>query len=139
MRVAMVVTGGVDRSGRDRVIPALLALIERLAMRHEVVVYVLRYLDRATTYPLLGATVRDLGRPRGILRQYAALVNAMASDGPFDVVHGYWALPAGLAATLAGRRLGVPSVVTCDSGEFVALPEIGYGAQGSWRDRKSVV
>ena len=85
MRVALVVTGGVDRSGRDRVIPALLALIERLARRHHVVVYVLRYLDQATTYPLLGATIRDLGRPRGVVRQYSALVKAMADDGPFDL------------------------------------------------------
>ncbi len=138
MRVALVVTGGVDRSGRDRVIPALLALIERLARRHHVVVYVLRYLDQATTYPLLGATIRDLGRPRGVVRQYSALVKAMADDGPFDLVHGYWALPAGLVATLAGRRLGVPSVVTCDSGEFVALPEIGYGARCWWRQRIAV-
>ena len=69
MRIALVVAGGVDRSGRERVTPALLWLIERLARRHEVVVYALRYLERACSYPLLGATVHDLGRPRGLLRQ----------------------------------------------------------------------
>jgi hypothetical protein len=120
MRIALVVAGGVDRSGRDRVTPAILWLIERLASRHHLFVYVLRYHDRPCTYPLLGATIHDLGSPSGLRRQYAALVAALGRDGPFDVIHGYHGLPSGLAAALAARRLGMPSVVTMDSGEFVA-------------------
>jgi glycosyltransferase involved in cell wall biosynthesis len=135
MRIALVVTGGVDRSGRERVIPALLWLIERLARRHEVIVYVLHYLERPVTYVLLGATVRDLGRPEGLRRQHAALMAALRADGPFDIIHAYWALPAGFVASAAGRRLGIPTLTTLDSGEFVAIPEIGYGLQRSWRQR----
>jgi glycosyltransferase involved in cell wall biosynthesis len=138
VRIALVVTGGVDRSGREKVIPAILWLIERLARRHDVFVYALRYHQRPCSYPLLGATVRDLGRPPGVLRQYSALVTALKQDGPFDVVHGYWPLPAGFAAAAAGRRLGIPSVVTCDSGEFTAIPEIDYGLQIRWRQRAAV-
>jgi glycosyltransferase involved in cell wall biosynthesis len=59
----------------------------------------------------------------------------MRRDGPFDVVHGYQGQPAGLVAVLAGRRLGVPSVVTLDSGEFIALPDIAYGLQLRLRHR----
>jgi glycosyltransferase involved in cell wall biosynthesis len=138
VRLALVVTGGVDRSGREKVIPALLWLIERLAKQHEVFVYALRYHEQPCTYPLFGATVRDLGRPAGVRRQYRTLLAALERDGPFDVVHGYWALPAGLAAAAAARRLGIPSVVTCDSGEFTAIPEIGYGLQIKWRQRAAV-
>jgi len=138
MRIAIVVAGGVDRSGRERVIPALLSLIERQARRHQVSVYVLRYHDRPCSYPLLGATVHDLGRPRGLLRQYSALLDALGRDGPFDVIHGHWALPSGLVAAAAGRRLGIPSLVTLDSGEFVALPDIGYGLQRLWKHRLAV-
>ena len=138
MRVALVVTGGVDESARERVIPALLWLIERLARRHEVVVYALRYHDRPRSYPLLGATVHDLGRPSGLARQYAALVHALKRDGRFDVIHGYWALPAGLIAAAAGRRLSIPSLVTLDSGELVSIPDIGYGLQRTWRHRLAV-
>ena len=138
VRIALVVTGGVDRSGREKVIPALLWLIERLARQHDVFVYALRYHEQPRTYPLLGATVRDLGRPAGVLRQYQALLAALRHDGPFDIVHGYWALPAGLVAAAAARRLGVPSVVTCDSGEFTAIPEIDYGLQIRWRQRAAV-
>lgn len=138
MRLALVVTGGVDESGRDNVIPALLWFIERQARRHQVVVYVLRYHDRSGTYPLLGATVHDLGRPEGLRRQYIALRRALERDGPFDVIHAYWALPAGLTAAAAGRRLGIPTIVTLDSGELVAVPDIGYGLQLTWKHRLAV-
>jgi len=140
MRIALVAAGGFDESARDRVTPALLWLVERLARRHDVIVYVLRYHDRPRSYPLLGAAVHDLGSPRGIWRQYRALVSAMRRDGPFDVVHGYQALPSGLAAAVAGWRLSLPSVVTFDSGEFVALTDVGagYGLQLRARQRIAV-
>ena len=40
--LALVLPGGVDRSGEVRVIPAFLALIERLARSHELHVFALR-------------------------------------------------------------------------------------------------
>ncbi len=138
MRIALVATGGFDRSGRVNVIPALLALVERLARENDVVVYVLQYHDEPCRYQLLGATICDLGRPAGLLNQYRAARAAVARDGPFDVIHGYWAVPAGFVAAAVGRRLGIPSVVTCDSGEFVALPSIGYGQQLRIRSRLAV-
>ena len=140
MRLALVVAGGVDRSAREHVTPALLWLIERLSARHQVAVFVLRYHDHPCTYHLLGATVHDLGSPRGLFGQYSALVSAMRRHGPFDIAHGYLALPSGLSAALAGRRLGIPSIVTFDSGEFVALPDVGggYGLQLRTRHRLAV-
>ncbi len=138
MRLAFVAAGGFDASGRQRVIPALLALVQELARRHDVHVFVLRYHSAPCSYPLLGATIHDLGRPRGWVGAWRALTAAMRRRGRFDRVHGYWAVPAGLAAALAGRTLGVPSVVTLDSGEFVSLPALGYGLQRTWRGHLAV-
>ena len=143
MRVALVVPGGVDRSGRERVIPSLLWFIEQLAYRHAVHVFVLRHYSEPCTYELRGATVHDLGRATGpsgfkSLLQFEQLVREIKRAGPFDVVHGYWAMPAGLLAAGAGRRLAVPSIVTFDSGEFVCLPALGYGLRCSWRGRAAV-
>ena len=42
----------MDRSGRESVTPAILWLIERIAGHHDLFVYVLRYHDRACTYPV---------------------------------------------------------------------------------------
>ena len=63
MRLAMVVTGGLHPSGREQVVPSLLALLARLARRHEVHAFALRHLARPQTYDLHGFTVHDLGRP----------------------------------------------------------------------------
>lgn len=133
-----MVTGGFDRSGRERVIPSLLWLTERLAREHDLFVYVLRYHDAPCTYRLAGATIRDLGRPSGVVAQARALHRALRADGPFDVLHAYWAQPAGRLVPLLGRLLGTPTVVTLDSGEFASLPHIGYGLQTTWQNRLAV-
>jgi glycosyltransferase involved in cell wall biosynthesis len=135
VHIALVVPGGVDRGGRERVIPALLWLIEGLAADHRVTVVALGQERQATRYPLLGATVvnvppEDRG-PHRLARQVVRAVRAVGSDGRPDVVHGLWASVSGLAAVLAGRRYRVPSLVHVAGGELVSLPEIGYGgAQG---------
>lgn len=143
MRIAVVMIGGLHPSGREQIIPVYLGLFRRIAQRHEVHAFVLRHLPEPTTYDLAGITVHDLGRPSapvGLTRlaQWRALRGAMRGAGPFDLVHGIWADPAGLLAAAAGRRLGIPSVVTCTSGEFVAVPEIEYGLQRRWQTRAIV-
>ena len=143
MRIGLVVTGGVDRSGTERVIPSLLYLIERLARRHDVHVFALHHSFEPCTYEFQGAIVHDLGRvraPRGLGRFARArrLKNAVADVGGFDVLHAFQALPAGHAATVVARRINVPCIVTFNSGEWVTMPEIGYGLQRRWRDRQTV-
>ena len=140
MRIAMVVTGGLHPSGRQQVVPSLLALFSRLARDHEVHAFAVRHLRHASTYMLLGFTVHDLGRPSapfGLTRwaQERALRKAMSASGPFDLVHGFWGDPAGLLAARAGRHFGIPSIVSCDSGEFVSIPAIGSGSQRTARGR----
>ena len=143
MKIALVVPGGVDRSGRDRVVPVLLWLIERLARRHAVHVFVLDYSDTPTTYELLGATVYDLGRvagPPGFRRGRIAarLARTLRQLGRFDVVHAYWGMPAGVVASSVASNAGIPVVVTLSSGELVRLDDIGYGLQRRWIDRRAV-
>ena len=143
MRLAMVVTGGLHPSGREQVVPSLLALFERLARTHDVHAFSLRHLPQLCTYHLRGFTVHDLGRPwapLGLTRwmQDRALRRALAAAGPFDLIHGFWADPAGLLAARVGRHFRIPSVVTCDSGEFVNMPKIAYGSQRTARGRAAV-
>jgi glycosyltransferase involved in cell wall biosynthesis len=142
MRIGLVVTGGVDRSGRERVTPSLLWLVERLARRHDVQVFVLHYYPESCSYPLLGSTVHDIGRvdgPRGLRRsrQRGRLGATIEAHGPFDVLHAYQGMPAAVSAPIA-RRLGVPLVVTLDSGEATAIDDIAYGLQRRWFDRRGV-
>jgi glycosyltransferase involved in cell wall biosynthesis len=143
MRIALVVPGGVDRGARERVIPALLWLIERLARRHTLHIFALDQAPEPCIYPLLGATVHNLGRAPAhagarAWRRWQQLLLGLRANGPFDVLHGFWAAPPGLLAALAGRWLGVPAVVSIGGGELAMLPEIGYGGQLRWRGRAQV-
>src|SRR3954453_4325760 len=128
MRIALVVTGGLDRSGRERVTPSLLWFIERLARRHDVQAFVLNYYPEACRYPLLGATVHDIGSvgaARGVRRvvQRRRLAAAIDANGPFDVLHAYQGMPAIVSAPVARQRR-VPLVVTLDSGEMSSIDGI---------------
>jgi glycosyltransferase involved in cell wall biosynthesis len=142
MKLAFIVKGGLHPSGRREVMPGWLTLLERLSRRHDVHAFVTRHLDRPSTYALRGVTVHDLGSPGAHRRlgrwwEWRALRASLAECGPFDVLHGFWADPGGLAA-LAGRRLQTPSVVLCNSGEFSAIDDIGYGLQRTARGRALV-
>ena len=143
MKVALTIPGGVDRSGRDRVVPMLLWLIERLARRHELHVFVLDYYDEPCSYKLSGAEIHDLGRVRAVrgtrrFRMAARLADAIRRHGGFDLLHAYWGMPAVVAAAALGSRSKMPLVVTLDSGELVRLDDIGYGLQRRWIDRRAL-
>lgn len=125
MKVAMVVPGGVDRSGTERVIPCLLATVERIAREHELHVFALTQEPRPATWTLRGATVHNAGTRHPALRALRDLA-AEHRRGRFDVLHGVWAGP-GLVAGVAGRALGVPVYLQLVGGDVASLPEIGYG------------
>jgi glycosyltransferase involved in cell wall biosynthesis len=134
VKIALVLPGGVDRSGTERVIPCLLWLIERLARTDEVHVFALHQEARRGSWQLLGATVHNIGtRPR----RAGALAALMAEHRrqPFDVVHGFWAAGPGAVAALFGKFVGIPALVSLPGGDLAALPAIGYGARLHWTGR----
>jgi glycosyltransferase involved in cell wall biosynthesis len=134
MRIALVVPGGVDRSGEYRVIPALVALLGRLALHNDVQVFALSQEAHAGEWDLAGARIHNIGLRHTRLRAVRAVCNQNRSS-PFDVVHAIWSGSCGLVAVVAGRILGIPTLVHVAGGELVALPEIGYGGRLTWRGR----
>lgn len=137
MKIALILPGGVDPSGVERVVPAWLWQIERLARVHELHVFALRQPGAPAEYPLLGATVHNLG-VESPLAAVGALLSALRRRGRFDVLHAFWAGTPGLAACIAGRRFRVPVIVSIAGGELVAYPEIGYGGALRCRNRMVV-
>lgn len=142
MKIGLVVAGGFDRSGRHRVTPVLLSLVGALARRHDVHVFVLDYYDDACTYRLQGATIRDLGRPRGLpgIRRFemrGRLADALRRNGRVDVLHSHQGM-SGIVAARVARAAGIPLVATIDSGELVRHDDIDYGLQRRFIDRRAI-
>ncbi|MFZ0816444.1 MAG: glycosyltransferase family 4 protein [Candidatus Sulfotelmatobacter sp.] len=144
MKIGLIVPGGVDRSGRVFVIPILLALIERLARRHEVVVVSLDPRTECSEYELLGARVINLGwiKARTRLSWSAIALGKLlstlhAAGGGFDLLHAFWVFPQGTLTVAAGSLLRVPVVVSIGGGELVWLPTIHYG--GLWTLRRRIM
>jgi|SRR5271168_1587579 len=134
MRIALVVPGGVDRSGEYRVIPALLSLIQRLAVDNDVQVFALNQGSQAADWDLLGARVHNIGSRRTRLRAVRA-VCALHRSRPFDIVHAIWSGSCGLIAVIVGKLLGIPSLIHVAGGELVSMPEIGFGGMQTWKGR----
>lgn len=134
MKISLVVPGGVDRSGEYRVIPALLALIERLSARHIVHVFCLHQEREFAEWDFAGARIHNIGEGGTRMRALRA-IRAEHGLWPFDLVQSIFSGASGLVAVAAGRLLGIPSVVHVAGGEPVRLPEIGYGGRLRWRSR----
>ncbi|MFC5436127.1 glycosyltransferase family 4 protein [Rhodanobacter umsongensis] len=134
MKLALVVPGGVDRSGEQRVIPALLALIERLAHAHDVHVFALHQEAAAGRWQLAGASVHNIGNRSTRWRAIAA-IRAEHRRAPFDLVHAIFSGSCSLVAVVAAKLLRLPSLVHVAGGELVALHGIGYGGRRKWKGR----
>lgn len=134
MKIALIVPGGVDRSGEYRVIPAVLALIARLARRHEVHVFALAQEPLPATWQLAGATIHNIGQPNTLWRGIGAIRREHAR-APFDLLQALWSGDSGLLCTLAAAWLRRPALVHLTGGELFAFPEIDYGGQLRWPRR----
>jgi glycosyltransferase involved in cell wall biosynthesis len=133
MKIGLVLPG-FSAHERDWCIPALLDYVRVLAQRAEVHVFTLRWPERGGSYPVYGAAVHALyeGRRMGtrVLGFWSRATAAIAAEherGRFDVLHAFWVDEPGWVAAWAGRRLGVPVVLSLAGGELVRLPDIRYG------------
>jgi glycosyltransferase involved in cell wall biosynthesis len=132
-RIALIMHGGVGPPGSDRLVPAIMGLVERLSASFDVTVYTRFTPDgRERRYRCGQSTVTCVGTSHDLSgRNFVALaIAALLRDhrvSPFSLVHGFWGLPGGLAAVIAAKLAGVESVVSVLGGEAACLSEIEYG------------
>lgn len=134
MNIALVVPGGVDRSGEYRVIPALLALIKRLSLHNVVHVFAVTQEAQPGNWDLAGARIHNIGVGNARLRAVREIC-AQHRQTPFQLVHAIWSGQCGLVAVAAAKILRIASLVHIAGGELVRLPEIDYGGGIKWRGR----
>lgn len=133
LRIALV-TPGFSADDSDWCIPILQNLACRLAEVHDLRVYACSYPHRSSSYRVKGVQVRSFGDDRGgrvaefsQLRRTLRGIEQDHGERPYDVVHGFWADSGGLIAAIAGRRLGIRSVLTIMGGEMIYEPLAAYG------------
>lgn len=136
MRIALIFPG-FSQSAGDWAIPSMQLLACRLARRHDLHVFSLRY-PAAGRYSFCGLTHRAVG---GGTHSGAASLSVLGKSvqavirehrrAPFDVLHAFWVDEPGLAAVIAGAILRRPVVATAAGGEIVHFPDLEYGTWGS--------
>ncbi len=130
---------GFSADADDWAIPVQQRLVRELARNDRVTVLALRYPHTRQPFMLDGAQVVPLGwtaatrGPNRLRLWFDALwmVARLHRQSPLDVLHATWADETGLIAAWAGRRLGIPSVVTAVGGEATRFDALGYGLQRS--------
>ncbi len=120
---------GFSAGPDDWCIPALRSLAARLARTDEVRLLTLRYPYRASRYAVDGVEVTALGgglaRGQASLQLWRDALRTLAAEHrrrPFDVLHAFWATESGALTALAGRWLGIPTLVSLAGGELVRMP-----------------
>lgn len=100
--------------------------LPRRASLHGVDVRRFRYApERAEVLAYRGGLVNSARTARGAMVLPAFLAALVASAvtsarrGGVQLLHAHWWMPAGVAAVIAGRRAGVPVVVTCHGSDAV--------------------
>jgi glycosyltransferase involved in cell wall biosynthesis len=134
MKLAILLPGGVDRTGERRVTPAFLWLLERLARRHDVHVFTFNQEPEPASWELLGARVRNVGPGKGWRRRLAAAFAAEHRASRFELIHGIFGW-GGTYGALLGWRHRVPMLFHPSGAELVALHDIGYGMRCTARGR----
>ncbi len=138
MKIALIVPGGVDRSGTHRVIPCLLWLMERLtAAGVDLHVFAVSQEPDPGTWTLHGAVVHNAGRRARRLRTTQAVIREHRR-APFDLIHAVWAAPSGVVAAAAKPFLRLPVLLHVTGGDLASIPAIEYGARLHWRGRMKV-
>ena len=137
MRIGILLPGFSSHPD-DWAIPVQQNLARELATSVDLRIIALRYPHRHDRYEMDGAIVYALGagQVRGTQRlrlwwEALRLIERLHHEQPFDLLHAMWADETGLLAGWAGRRLGIPVVVSILGGELVGLRDIGYGLQRS--------
>jgi glycosyltransferase involved in cell wall biosynthesis len=123
MKIAILTSGGVDRTGVEGVIPCLLSLIERLSRAgDEVHVFALCGEPLPATWHLRGATIHNAGQPRTARRMFRQM-RAEHRMGRFDVIHSGWSLMGNMVGVTFGRLHRVPTLVWFCGNELIVSPD----------------
>jgi glycosyltransferase involved in cell wall biosynthesis len=137
-RIAVMMPANIRILPAAMYVPALHALIRSLAERCSVTVYcAVPASGHSTPFSCGSAEVQFIPARSDApfahkLWHYTRRVLQDHRREAYDIVHGFWALPCGLAAVMCGRFVGIPAVVSLMGAETAAIPGMNYGNMRRW-------
>ncbi len=128
--VAIFVPGGIDSPQSGLQVPALVQLLSGLSLHYEMTIFSLIRVSDNNIKKCGNADIVFLNaQPKDSFfkKLYLLLKAFIKHHQRFDLLHGLWGTPTGLAAVIIGKFFNVPSIVSFLGGETANLPEISYG------------
>ena len=141
-RVAIIVNGGIGNGKFLQGVPSMVYLIERLSHDFEIVVYSLikteiKEVSKNFKLKSILANIKSPGWFKAFLLLFLFLKDHMIKR--YDLIHAFWALPAGLLAVKLSKLFKIPCIVTLQGGETANLPEINYGNIVNEKSKKNTL
>ncbi|HEY3403568.1 MAG TPA: glycosyltransferase [Ohtaekwangia sp.] len=136
--IAFIIPGGIG-TGRNNIgVPVLERIVRLLSVDFDITVFQLFPVNK--DYKAEGFTIVDIYSSNLILRfaKFFTVFWKHHRQKKFQAVHGFWALPCGLLAVVAGKLYNLKSIVSVLGGDAIALPEIQYGQLQRGLNRKLI-
>jgi len=129
-RIAIIVPGGIGNGKFLQGVPSMVNLIERLSQDFDIVVYSLikteiKEVSKNFKLKSIPANIKSSSWIKVLLLLPWFLIDHLINR--YDMVHAFWALPAGLLAVKLSKLFKIPCIITLQGGETANLPEINYG------------
>jgi glycosyltransferase involved in cell wall biosynthesis len=144
-RIALFSHGGVAQPGSREDVPSIAGLIRRLSEAFDIMVYLPVKSDGySEPFRCGNARVRYIGARHddgaaGIVARLLLAFRRDHRERRFSLVHGFWALPGGLAAVAAAAVSGIPSIVSILGGEAADIHAVGYGNMSGKMPREATL
>lgn len=141
-RIAIIVPGGIGNGKFLQGVPSMVNLIERLSHDFEIIVYSLvkteaKEVSKYYKLKSIPVNLKSPGLTKALLFLSRFLIDHMVNR--FDLIHAFWALPAGHIAVKLSKLLKIHCLVTLQGGETANLPEINYGNILKERSKKKTL
>lgn len=137
-QVAIILQGGVGGGDFSQGCPPIVNIVNGLSMYYDITVYSIYpanagYAPRGFKFRSANSKIAST-KIRTIITCFHLLFDHLVYK--FDLLHAFWAYPAGTIAVLFGKVFKIPSLITIQGGEAAAIKEINYGNMLKSRLRK---
>jgi len=131
--IAIIIPGGIG-TGKDNIgVPVLERIVRLLSADFDITVFQLFPTNK--DYKADGFTIIDVNGANSLVKylKFFFTFRNHHAQKKFQAVHGFWILPSGFLAVMAGKIFAIKSIVSVLGGDAIALPEIKYGQlQSKW-------